>query len=71
MAGGIEVTRGPGSRSLWFGRHWRDRQRAHACVQGQPPKAPFRQSLGSSGWFRGLGSLSSGEARWRGARPAT
>jgi iron complex outermembrane recepter protein len=62
MAGGIEVTRGPGS-ALYGSDAIGGIVNVLTRASGPVPERSLSAEMGSAGWRRGLGSLSSGETR--------
>ncbi|RFC44533.1 MAG: mostly Fe transport [Verrucomicrobia bacterium] len=63
MAGGIEVTRGPGS-ALYGSDAIGGIVNVLTRASGPGPEGSLSAEMGSAGWRRGLGSLSSGETRF-------
>jgi iron complex outermembrane recepter protein len=69
MAGGIEVTRGPGS-ALYGSDAIGGIVNVLTQPSGPVPEASLSTEVGSYGWLRGLGSMSSGETRFGAFRSA-
>ncbi len=63
MAGGIEVTRGPGS-ALYGSDAIGGIVNVLTRASGPVPEGSVSSEVGSYGWLRGLGSISSGETRF-------
>lgn len=67
MAGGIEVTRGPGS-ALYGSDAIGGIVNVLTRASGPVPEGSISTEVGTHGWLRGLGSMSSGETRFGAVR---